>query len=112
MLRVSLRDDFYITWKDHVFIANVVVSNLTREMMALNAINQPIGAIMELNTIVKIHKYKGLHRGHHFIPMAMEVHGVPMYDMDHFIKKCAHFFHDKWLGSLFAHYRSTFSSLA
>jgi hypothetical protein len=70
-----------------------------REMMALNAINQPTGAIMELNAIVKIHNYKGFHKEHHFILMAMKVamkvHGVPRYDMDHFIKECAHFFHDR-----------------
>ncbi len=44
---------------------------------------------MELNTIVKIHKYKGLHEGHHFIPMAMELHNAFERDMDHFIKECA-----------------------
>jgi hypothetical protein len=45
---------------------------------------------MELNAIVKIHKYRGFHEGHHFIPMAMEVHGVPRHDMDHFTNECAY----------------------
>jgi hypothetical protein len=41
-------------------------------------------------------KYKGFHEGHHFILMAMEVHGISRYDMDHFVRECAHFFHDRW----------------
>ncbi len=52
---------------------------------------------MELNAIATIYKYKGLHEGHHFIPMAMEVHGALGHDMDRFIKECAHIFHDRWL---------------
>ncbi len=53
---------------------------------------------MELNTIVKIRKYREFHEGHHFTPMAMEVHGTPRCDMDRFIKECARLFHDKQLG--------------
>jgi hypothetical protein len=49
---------------------------------------------MELDAIVKIRKYKGLHEGHHFISMAMEVHGAFGRDMDRFIKECAYLFHD------------------
>jgi hypothetical protein len=30
--------------------------------------------------------------------MAMEVHGTLGCDMDHFIKECGRFFHDRWLG--------------
>jgi len=47
---------------------------------------------VEFNAIIKIRKYGGLHEGHHFIPMAMEVHDAPRCDMDHFIRECAHFF--------------------
>jgi hypothetical protein len=50
---------------------------------------------MELNAIIKICKYRGLHEGHHFILMAIEVHGTPGHDMDYFIKECARLFHDK-----------------
>jgi hypothetical protein len=53
---------------------------------------------MELNAIAKIYKYKGLHEGHHFILMAMEVYGAHGRDMDHFIRECACLFHDKQLG--------------
>jgi hypothetical protein len=63
--------------------------------VASSVINQPIGVIAELNTIVKIHKYKRPHEGHHFIPMDMEVHGALGRDMDHFIKKCARRFHNR-----------------
>jgi hypothetical protein len=50
---------------------------------------------MELNTIAKIRKYKGFHEKHHFIPIAMEVHGTLECDMHRFIKKCARLFHDR-----------------
>jgi len=32
---------------------------------------------------------------YHFIPMTMEVHSAPMHDMDHFLKECAHLFHNR-----------------
>jgi hypothetical protein len=57
-------------------------------MMASNVINQLANAIIKLSAIVKICKYKWLHEGHHFFPMAIGVHGAPMCDMDHFIKEC------------------------
>ncbi len=52
----------------------------------------------ELSAIAKICKYKGLHEGHHFILMAMEVHSAPRCDMDCFIRECACLFHDKRSG--------------
>jgi hypothetical protein len=64
-------------------------------MMAMSVISQPVGVVAKPNAIVKIRKYKRIHEGHHFIPMAMEVHGTLEHDMDHFIKECAHLFHDK-----------------
>jgi hypothetical protein len=63
--------------------------------MFSNVINQLACTIAEPNTIVKIFKYRGLHEGHHFIPMAMEVHSAPRCDMDRFIKECVCFFHDR-----------------
>jgi hypothetical protein len=51
-----------------------------------SVISQPTGVTMELNAIVKIYKYRRFHKGHHFILMAMEVHGTPKCDMDRFIK--------------------------
>jgi len=68
------------------------------ETMASNVISQLANAAMELNAIVKIHKYKRFHEGHHIIPMAMEVHGAPKRDMDRFIKECVNLFHDRRLG--------------
>jgi len=50
---------------------------------------------VKFNVIAKIHKYKGIHERHHFILMAMEVHGAPECDMDHFIRECARLFHDR-----------------
>jgi hypothetical protein len=84
--------------EDQVFIANVVVIDPMQEMMASNVINRPIGAAMELNVITKIHKYRGFHERHHFIPMAMEVHNALEHYMDRFIRDCAHFFHDRQSG--------------
>jgi hypothetical protein len=77
--------------KDQVFVVNVVVIDLTQEMMASNGINQLANAIVKLGAIVKIYKSKWL-QGHHFILMAMEVHGAPRCDMDHFIKECDRLF--------------------
>jgi hypothetical protein len=64
-------------------------------MVGMSVINRLVGAIAELSTIVKIYKYRGLHEGHHFIPMAVEVHYALGHDMDYFIKECACLFHDK-----------------
>ncbi len=63
--------------------------------MASNVISRSANAIAKLNVIAKIYKYRGHHEGHHFIPMAMEVHGTLGRDMDCFIKECACFFHNK-----------------
>jgi len=52
-----------------------VVIDLTQKMMASNVINLLAGATTELNAIAKIYKCRGLHKGYHFILMAMEVHG-------------------------------------
>ncbi len=66
-----------------------------QEIMAWNVISQLASAVMELNTIVNIRKYKKLHGGHNFILMAMEVHSTPKQVMDRFIKECASLFHYK-----------------
>jgi hypothetical protein len=66
--------------------------------MALSVINRPIGVVAELSAIVKIHKYIKLQEGHHFISMAMEVHGAPGRDMDCFIRECVRLFHNRRLG--------------
>ncbi len=73
----------------------MVVTDSTQKMVALNVIIRLISAVTKFNAIIKIWKYKKLHEGHHFIPMAMEVHGAPSCDMDCFIRKCACFFHDR-----------------
>jgi hypothetical protein len=62
--------------------------------MATSVINQLASVAGKFNTIAKIYKYKGIHKGHHFILMAMEVHGALGHDMDRFIKECAHLFYD------------------
>jgi hypothetical protein len=48
-----------------------VVINPMQEMVALNVIIRPTHVAAKLNTIVKIRKYRGLHEGHHFIPMTI-----------------------------------------
>jgi len=74
------------------------------ETMASNVISRLISVAMELNTIVEIHKCKGLHEGHHFILMAMKVHGALEHDMDHFIKECVSLFHNRRLGGYLSLY--------
>jgi hypothetical protein len=82
--------------KDHIFVANVMVIDLMREMVALSVISRPVvGAMVEFSSIAKIRKYRKLHEGHHFIPMAMEVHDTPGHDMDCMFKERAHLFHDR-----------------
>jgi hypothetical protein len=61
-----------MTREDQVFITDVVVIDLTWEMVALSVISQPASVATKLSAIVNIHTYKGFHEGHHFIPMAME----------------------------------------
>jgi len=84
-----------MTQEDQVFIADVVVIHPTQEMVASNVINQLTNVVAELNAIVKIHKYKRIHEGHHFIPMPMEVHNTLRCDMDCFIRDCVYLFHDR-----------------
>jgi hypothetical protein len=84
-----------MTREDQVFVVDVVVIDLMWETMALNVVNRPSNAVVKLNAIVKICKYKGFHEGHHFISMVMEVHDTPKHDMDHFMKECARLFHDR-----------------
>ncbi len=62
--------------------------------MVSNVIGRPTNVATKFNTITKIRKYKGLHEGLHFIPMAMEVHDAPKCDMDRFIRECVCFFHN------------------
>ncbi len=62
--------------------------------MVSSVIGQPTCVIMELSAIAKIHKYRGLHEGHHIIPMAMEVHNAFGHDMDRFVKECVCLSHD------------------
>jgi hypothetical protein len=62
--------------------------------MVLSVISHPTCVVAKLNAITKIYKYRGLHEGHHFIPMVMEVHDAFRRDMDRFIKECAHLFHN------------------
>jgi hypothetical protein len=74
-----------------------MVINLTWEMVNSIVINQ-ISVAAKFCAIAKIHKYKGLHERHHFILMAMKVHGALGHDMDRFIKEYAHLFHDRQSG--------------
>jgi hypothetical protein len=52
--------------EDQVLVVNVMVIDSTSEIMFLNVIIQPASVLVKLSVTVKIHKYKGLHDGHHF----------------------------------------------
>jgi hypothetical protein len=73
----------------------VIATNPTQKTMATNVINRLGAVITKFNAIAKIHKYKRIHERHHFISMAMEVHGALWHDIDRFIKECACLFHNK-----------------
>jgi hypothetical protein len=81
--------------EDQMFVTNVVVIELIEEVMAMNVISWPTNVVVKLSAIAKIHKYKGFHEGHHFIPMAMEVHDTLGRDMYHFIKVHVRLFHNR-----------------
>jgi len=95
MSRALLQVDLYMTRKDQVFVANVMVIDSIRETLASSVISPLVGAIVETSAIAKIHKYRRFQKGHHFILMAMEVHGAPEHDMDRFIKEFVHLFHNR-----------------
>jgi hypothetical protein len=59
--------------------------------MISSVINRSTSAIAELNTITKIHKY----RGTSFYFDAMEMHCAFGPDMDCFIRECAHLFENR-----------------
>jgi hypothetical protein len=84
-----------MTREDHVFIANVVVIDPMWETMASSVITRPIGVVANFNDVAKIHKYRGFHEEHHFLPMAMEVHSALGCDMDRFMKECTYLIHDR-----------------
>jgi hypothetical protein len=98
MSRVSLWIDLYMTREDQVFIVDVVVINLTWEMVALSVIGRLKSVIAKLSAIVNICKYKRFHEEHHFILMAREVHNTLGCDMDCFIMECVCLFHNRRLG--------------
>jgi hypothetical protein len=81
--------------RGHVFVANVVVIDPMQEKVPSSVISWPTNAAVKLRAITKICKYRGLHEGHHFILMAMEVHSALRRDTDCFIRECAHLFHDR-----------------
>jgi len=82
--------------EDQNFVIGVVVINSTQKIVIMTVISWLANVITKLSAIAKICKYKRFHEGHHFIPMAMEVHNTLGRDMDHFIKECACLFHDRW----------------
>jgi hypothetical protein len=53
-LGVSLRIDFYMIYKDKVFVVDVIVTNLTWETLPINVINWPTCVNVKFNVIVKI----------------------------------------------------------
>jgi hypothetical protein len=84
-----------MTLEDQVFVADVLIIDLTREMLASNVISQPTSVDAELNAIVKIRKYRRFHEWCHFILMAMEVHNAPEQDMNRLTSECARLFHNR-----------------
>jgi len=57
--------------EDQIFVVNVVVINLTREIVTMNVISRSTCVIVGFSTIANIRKYKRFHEGHHFMPMVV-----------------------------------------
>jgi hypothetical protein len=81
--------------EDQVFVVDVVVMDLTWEMVVTIIISWPADVATKLSAIDKIYKYRKIHEEHHFIPMAMEMHNAPRRDMDCFIKESIRLFHGR-----------------
>ncbi len=80
--------------------------------MVTSVISQPTSVTMEFNVVAKIYKYRQIHEGYHFIPMAMEVHGTLGCDMDYFIRESIRLFHDRQLrGHLSLFFYSIFQAM-
>jgi hypothetical protein len=47
-----------MTQEDQIFIVDVVVTDLTQQIVVSNVTNWPIGVAVKFITIIKIHKYK------------------------------------------------------
>ncbi len=62
-LGLSLWADFYMTRKDQVLIADVVVVNPMWEMVALGVITRPTCVAIQLNTLLRSTNIKGFMRG-------------------------------------------------
>jgi hypothetical protein len=93
----SKKTQILVVWcsllhEDLVFVVNVMVIDMMQETMVSNVISRPTCVAVEFSAIVKIFKYKGFHKGHHFISMAMEVHGTLKCDMDCFKSNVSIFF--------------------
>jgi hypothetical protein len=65
-----------MTQKNKIFIVNVMIIDLMWETMISNVISQT-RVIVKLSAIIKIRKYRRFHERHHFILIAMKVHGAP-----------------------------------
>jgi hypothetical protein len=60
---ISLRIDLYMTWKDQVFIADVMVIDLTWKTVISSVINRPIGAVANLASLLRFASIKGFMKG-------------------------------------------------
>jgi hypothetical protein len=90
-IKSFITNQFLHDSKGLIFVVDVEVIDLTG--VTSNVISQPVSATMELNAIIKICMYRGLHEGHHFISIAMEVHDTLGQDTDRFIRECTSLFH-------------------
>jgi hypothetical protein len=63
MLRISLRANLYMTRKDQVFIANVVVIDLTWEMMVSSVISRPTSVAKNLVPLLRSASIEGFMKG-------------------------------------------------
>jgi hypothetical protein len=67
-----------------------------KQWFQMSLIDQQV-QLRNLAPLLKSKNIRGLYEGHHFILMAMEVHGTLRCDMNHFIRECACLFHDRQL---------------
>ncbi|KAG6542682.1 hypothetical protein Mapa_015917 [Marchantia paleacea] len=89
-----VRADLYLVREDQVTVADVVVTDPTRDTVSEGVITHPPGWAAS-GAAVKVSKYRGMQRGHLFVPLALELYGAMDTDFDMFVRECARAYHTR-----------------
>ncbi|KAG6551070.1 hypothetical protein Mapa_007305 [Marchantia paleacea] len=87
----------HCTWfgEDQVTVADVVVTDPTRDTVSEGVITHLPGWATSGAAAAKVSKYRGMQRGHLFVPLALELYGAMDTDFDMFVRECARAYHTR-----------------